>query len=200
MDCVTPSHPDKIPHGESLDIEQLIAKGAEAILDPDIVPTNPLDPQKWPYEPREPVMAAMQRSVPSRRDLLLLKAQIVADEKELKTIMKDGATLNASSTGAAISRSETSSRKSLVSAGGASRAEEATPGRMQRPGALPQEPILPAYPGLEFADYAKTFQKDGWKARAWGGYGYGGVKAMKLVSGVAFGLAGDILCILSFVY
>ena len=34
MDCVTPSHPKKIPHGESLDINQLLAKGEEAALDP----------------------------------------------------------------------------------------------------------------------------------------------------------------------
>ena len=32
MDCVTPSHPEKIPHGESLDIQELLAKGEEASL------------------------------------------------------------------------------------------------------------------------------------------------------------------------
>jgi DNA polymerase gamma 1 len=37
MDCVTPSHPEKIPHGESLDIIQLHEKGD---LSPLIKPQN----------------------------------------------------------------------------------------------------------------------------------------------------------------
>jgi hypothetical protein len=33
MDCVTPSHPYTIPHGETLDITQLLDKNQEAFLD-----------------------------------------------------------------------------------------------------------------------------------------------------------------------
>lgn len=93
MDCVTPSHPDKIPHGESLDIVQLLDKGALAYLDPTIVPTNPPQVQKYTYSPRTPVMADMQKSY----DLNFLKAQITNNEKELREIIKDATKLSLSS-------------------------------------------------------------------------------------------------------
>lgn len=87
MDCITPSHPNKIPHGESLDIDQLIAKGNDAFLDHKTVPEAPLDVQQWVYEPRQPVMAGMQTSVPTVKDLAYLKAQIVMEDKELRDIL-----------------------------------------------------------------------------------------------------------------
>ena len=84
MDCVTPSHPRSISPGESLDIEQLLKKGAEAYLDPSIVPDSPIDVARFPYEPREPVMAALQKS--TSRDYL--RAQ-VSDDEELKEIVRN---------------------------------------------------------------------------------------------------------------
>lgn len=84
MDCVTPSHPDKIPHGESIDIMQLLAKGDEARLDPAIVPTNPPKLDGIAYESRVPVMQSLD--TPS---IIFLKAQITADEKELKELIKE---------------------------------------------------------------------------------------------------------------
>lgn len=84
MDCVTPSHPDVIPPGESLDILQLLAKGKQAYLDPAVSPANAPDPGRFEYESREPVMARMQRET----DLSYLKAQIATDD-ELKEIVKD---------------------------------------------------------------------------------------------------------------
>jgi DNA polymerase gamma 1 len=88
MDCVTPSHPDKIPHGESLDIETLLTKGALARLDPAIVPEIPPQLEKYAdlYTPRTPVMAAANTSAAS---LAYLKAQITADDKELRDIVKE---------------------------------------------------------------------------------------------------------------
>ncbi|MCJ1224287.1 DNA-directed DNA polymerase gamma mip1 [Toensbergia leucococca] len=84
MDCVTPSHPEKIPHGESLDIHQLLAKGNSAYLDPEIVPEQIIEAGKYSYSPRTPVMAEQQE----RTDIDFLKAQITTDEQELREIVK----------------------------------------------------------------------------------------------------------------
>ncbi|KLJ06888.1 DNA polymerase gamma, mitochondrial [Blastomyces silverae] len=85
MDCITPSHPNKIPHGESLDIENLLNKGVEAQLDPSIEPNTPPAPEKYQYTPREPVMASLQNS----RNPNFIKAQICSDDKELREIIKE---------------------------------------------------------------------------------------------------------------
>ncbi|OJD28311.1 hypothetical protein ACJ73_00283 [Blastomyces percursus] len=85
MDCITPSHPNKIPHGESLDIENLLNKGVEAQLDPSIEPNTPPDPEKYQYTPRQPIMASLQNS----RDPNFIKAQICSDDKELREIIKE---------------------------------------------------------------------------------------------------------------
>ena len=84
MDCVTPSHPTVIPPGESLDITQLLAKGQEAYLDPDVKPRNPMDVMKGEYEPREPVITSLQKET----SFEYLRAQIATDE-ELKDICKE---------------------------------------------------------------------------------------------------------------
>jgi DNA polymerase gamma 1 len=90
MDCVTPSHKDKIPHGESLDILALLAKGDAARLDPEIVPNDPPQIDKYAemYTPRIPVMAALNDAPTSPSALAYVKAQITADDKELRDIMK----------------------------------------------------------------------------------------------------------------
>ncbi|KAJ2903662.1 DNA-directed DNA polymerase gamma mip1 [Zalerion maritima] len=92
LDCVTPSHPDSIPPGESLDIYQLLEKGDEACLDPNIVPS----PEKAPrldgitYTPRAAVMKNMdgQKDSSSERFLNFIKAQITSDDEELKELDK----------------------------------------------------------------------------------------------------------------
>ncbi|KAL2002149.1 hypothetical protein VTN02DRAFT_538 [Thermoascus thermophilus] len=85
MDCVTPSHPHKIPHGESLDINALLDKGPEAFLNPSIKPTSPPDPDKYSYTPRKPVMSSLQTST----NPAFIKAQITSDDKELREIIKE---------------------------------------------------------------------------------------------------------------
>jgi DNA polymerase gamma 1 len=84
MDCVTPSHQEKIPHGESLDITSLLSK-PESHLDPSIIPTRPLDLSAIHYKPRIPVMETLQKTY----DVNFLKAQITADDKELRDIIKE---------------------------------------------------------------------------------------------------------------
>lgn len=85
MDCVTPSHSHKIPHGESLDILQLLDKNDQACLDPSITPISPPTPEKFSYTPRETVMSALQTS----NNPALIKAQITKDDKELREIIRE---------------------------------------------------------------------------------------------------------------
>ncbi|EGE07596.1 DNA polymerase gamma [Trichophyton equinum CBS 127.97] len=102
MDCVTPSHPNKIPHGESLDINELLSKGDEARLDPSITPSSPPVPEKYSYTPREPVMASLQNS--SNMDFI--KAQITSDDKELRELIKETMKKSSSSTSGSTSKSQ----------------------------------------------------------------------------------------------
>lgn len=85
MDCVTPSHPTKIPPGESLDINQLLDKGAPALLDPAIQPQVPIELDQYPYTQRTPVMTDLRE----QSNLDLLKAQIADNDKELSEIVKE---------------------------------------------------------------------------------------------------------------
>ncbi|KAL7799986.1 DNA polymerase family A domain-containing protein [Trichoderma ceciliae] len=89
MDCITPSHPTPIPHGESLDIQTLLDKGPEAQLDPSIVPDPKFAPklEGIAYTPRAPIMQVLQGS--SENKIHFIKAQIASDEKELQDIVKD---------------------------------------------------------------------------------------------------------------
>lgn len=89
MDCITPSHPTPIAHGESLDINTLLGKGSEAMLDPAIVPDSQFAPQPelYEYTARVPVMETIQDS--SRDTLSFIKAQIVDSDDELRDMVKD---------------------------------------------------------------------------------------------------------------
>ncbi|CAI4219130.1 unnamed protein product [Parascedosporium putredinis] len=87
MDCVTPSHADPIPHGESIDIVRLLEKGPEALLDPAIVPERHAPKLDGiAYAPRAPVMGSLQKDV--KDPVAFIKAQITADDDELKGLVK----------------------------------------------------------------------------------------------------------------
>ncbi|KAF2102707.1 DNA polymerase gamma [Rhizodiscina lignyota] len=86
MDCVTPSHPNPIPPGESLDIAQLLEKGSEAYLDPKVRPKDRPDVAKFEYIPRAPVMKSLNNS----GNVAYLKAQIARDNAELNDVVKEG--------------------------------------------------------------------------------------------------------------
>ncbi|KAK7541278.1 DNA polymerase gamma [Phyllosticta citribraziliensis] len=87
LDCVTPSHPNPIPAGESIDIEGLLAKGDAAYLDPLIqpLPNQAPNPEKYTYTPRTPVMETLNKNI----NMSLLKAQITSDDNELKEIIRE---------------------------------------------------------------------------------------------------------------
>ncbi|KAF7562683.1 hypothetical protein G7046_g1453 [Stylonectria norvegica] len=89
MDCITPSNPVAIPHGESLDMTTLLALGDEARLDPAIIP----DPRHAPklehieYTPRVPVMQSIQDA--DGQSIPFIKAQISSGDQELRNIIKE---------------------------------------------------------------------------------------------------------------
>ncbi len=85
MDCVTPSHPDAIPPGESLDIVQLLAKGDEALLQPAIESSGMPHPERFEYTPRTPVM----ESLLTPHAMHYLRAQITSGPVELNKILKE---------------------------------------------------------------------------------------------------------------
>lgn len=85
MDCVTPSHPHKIPHGESLDIEQLLEKDREALLDHSITPISRPSPQQYTYTPRQSVMSSLQAT----KDPAFIRAQITKNDGELRDIIRE---------------------------------------------------------------------------------------------------------------
>ncbi|KAJ6781542.1 hypothetical protein PWT90_08646 [Aphanocladium album] len=89
MECITPSHPNAIAPGESLDINTLLSKGHAARLDPSIVPDSTYAPtlDAIEYTPRVPVMQAIQEA--AGESTSFLKAQIVNDDAELRDIIKD---------------------------------------------------------------------------------------------------------------
>lgn len=91
MDCITPSHKEAIPHGESLDILSLLDKGRVARLDPKVTPSEPVNPRQYTaaYTPRTPVLTTLEGSDPvSPANLAYLKAQISSDDKELRDALK----------------------------------------------------------------------------------------------------------------
>ncbi|PPJ57116.1 hypothetical protein CBER1_00568 [Cercospora berteroae] len=85
MDCVTPSHSETIPPGESLDILQLLAKGDQAYLDPAEIPVQAPQPEAFQYTPRRPIMESLQ--TPNAQ--AYLRAQIASSPAELNKIIRD---------------------------------------------------------------------------------------------------------------
>ncbi|KAJ4424350.1 DNA-directed DNA polymerase gamma mip1 [Gnomoniopsis sp. IMI 355080] len=87
LDCVTPSHKDPIPPGESIDITQLLARGDEAHLDESIVPESyPPKLDHIVYTPRVPVMEDLKKQDASTADLDFIRAQIATDAAEFNKI------------------------------------------------------------------------------------------------------------------
>lgn len=112
MDCVTPSHPNKIPHGESLDINQLLAKGSAAFLDPNVAPRFPINLDDYEYTPRATVMSSLEENT----SIEFLRAQIATTPSELNEVIRESNKSNAASTAKKIVGSEKapSRRKNIV--------------------------------------------------------------------------------------
>ena len=155
MDCVTPSHPTEIPPGERLDIWALKAKGNAAALNPNVLPSRPLEIDRWAYEPREPVMAEMQRANPSAQDLAYLRAQIVKDENELRDIVKLAgiAQLRPHGTGK-TNRPPRPKKKDGET-------------ELIYPLAASQDYTVHEYREPDLAELAQAFEKDGWRLKNW---------------------------------
>ncbi|KAK4696522.1 DNA polymerase gamma 1, partial [Lecanoromycetidae sp. Uapishka_2] len=154
MDCVTPSHPEKIPHGESVSINQLLDKGSRAYLDPAIVPNESINLEQYQYIPRPSVMAELRE----RTDIDFLKAQIATEPEEINKILKE---INKRPSG--------SYGGSPSSENGAASKARMTKTKAQVPRhAQPQEPILMDAP-YEFKridNFWKQY-KDGQYSKPW---------------------------------
>lgn len=85
MDCVTPSHPDPIAPGESLDIMALLKKGGEAFLNPSVKSENAPEPEKYEYTHRPPVMESLQ----TPNAVTYLRAQIASTPAELTKVLRE---------------------------------------------------------------------------------------------------------------
>jgi DNA polymerase gamma 1 len=144
MDCITPSHLEKIPHGESLDITTLLANPAST-LDPSIIPTTPIDLSSITYTPRIPVM----ENLSSNSNINFLRAQITADDKELRDILKDQRKLAEADSPPRKRTTTTKNRKIQP--------YEAHPHLMEEP--------TPLYSDWD-TKYKQSFQKTG--AKTWG--------------------------------
>ncbi|SPO02964.1 probable DNA polymerase gamma [Cephalotrichum gorgonifer] len=113
MDCVTPSNDEAIPPGECIDIVQLLERGPEAMLDPSIVPEgNAPWPEQFPYTPRVPVMETLRREVGD--SAAFVKAQITADDEELKELVKAQRKPSAPSSSSAARRGRPVSLKGVL--------------------------------------------------------------------------------------
>ena len=153
MDCITPSHPHKIPHGESLTITELLGKGQEAHLDPNIVPAASLELDKYFYKPRGSVMGELGQDT----SVDFLKAQISSDTKELSDIIKGVQRRNAPPAGEKPAINRRATPKTKIS----------TPSYAQQP----QEPRLmdmpPNYAGWKDLNRSKDDLSKPWMQRVW---------------------------------
>lgn len=86
FDCITPTHPDPIPHGESLDIEALLARNDARLEDATHVVNHAIDKEakKFPYTNRTPVLASLEADAP--KVITSLLNQIGGDKKALKRL------------------------------------------------------------------------------------------------------------------
>ncbi|KAB5557907.1 DNA polymerase family A-domain-containing protein [Coniochaeta sp. 2T2.1] len=93
MDCVTPSNPIAIPPGESIDIVNLLERGAQAYLDPSITPDPAHAPklEGIPYTPRVPVMQHLQEQEGGTHEeqVRFIRAQIANSDAELREVLKE---------------------------------------------------------------------------------------------------------------
>ena len=162
MDCVTPSHPEKIPHGESLSINQLLDKGSAAYLDPAIQPSSPINLDQHAYTPRPPVMAELLASP----NIDYLKAQISSSTKELNDLIRDiNKRSSSSSTKTKMTSSPSHSENLLVQNSRRSKPTASTNYAQQ-----PQEPRLIEAPyGYEGATrfWEPTSAKGGQFGKPW---------------------------------
>ncbi|CCX11547.1 Similar to DNA polymerase gamma, mitochondrial; acc. no. Q9Y767 [Pyronema omphalodes CBS 100304] len=84
LPCITPSHPNPIPSGESVDIIQLLEKGDNARLDE--TQGTPIPVERYNYKPRVPIMEQMNKK-DKRLERWMLEAQI-SSAKELEDLTK----------------------------------------------------------------------------------------------------------------
>ncbi|RVD88516.1 uncharacterized protein DFL_002698 [Arthrobotrys flagrans] len=86
LDCVTPSNPDPIPPGESVDMEGILAnEEARLPLEEETIAAEKLETIK--YTPRVPILEQLAKQ--SRSNIYQMKAQIAKEDKDLNRVIKE---------------------------------------------------------------------------------------------------------------
>ncbi|CDK29414.1 unnamed protein product [Kuraishia capsulata CBS 1993] len=85
LDCITPSHPHAIPHGESLGITKLldleeVRQSIESFRDMDLLDI--------PYTARKPVLESLDKSLDSVSREMMISLQISQEPKQFKALKK----------------------------------------------------------------------------------------------------------------
>ena len=135
MDCVTPSHPTKIPPGESVSINELLEKGPDAYLNPETAPSQPIDLSRFPYAHRPPVLSEIK----GNNDVDFLKAQISSETKELNEIIRNKLKTESSTSPNNTDRKVSTERSKTRTSSSSTRNKTTSPN-------LPQEPQLMEMP------------------------------------------------------
>ncbi|KAK6361625.1 DNA-directed DNA polymerase gamma mip1 [Orbilia blumenaviensis] len=86
LDCITPSNPNKIPSGESIDMMGLI-NNEEAMLPLGEETINPETLKNIEYQHRQPILE--QLAEVSQSNIYQMKAQIAKDDKDLAKVVKE---------------------------------------------------------------------------------------------------------------
>ncbi|KAK6536528.1 DNA-directed DNA polymerase gamma mip1 [Arthrobotrys megalospora] len=86
LNCITPSNPDEIPAGESVDMAALIAnEEAQLPLGAEAIEARELE--EIPYERRVPILEQLAQQ--SESNIYQMKAQIAKDDKDLAAIVRE---------------------------------------------------------------------------------------------------------------
>lgn len=85
MDCITPSNPNAIPPGETLDIIELLKKPEAQLVDK----SNHLDVSHFKYTPRMPVFAQYDKAYSKAFLQYFLNMQVQRDSKEISKLERE---------------------------------------------------------------------------------------------------------------
>ncbi|CCK70349.1 DNA-directed DNA polymerase gamma MIP1 KNAG_0E00810 [Huiozyma naganishii CBS 8797] len=85
MDCVTPSSPTPIPHGETKNIVELLSTEGFQLG----APVDDVDVFKLPYSPREPVLEFYNKSYSKSFLDYFLRMQVQTDSKEIGRLERE---------------------------------------------------------------------------------------------------------------
>ncbi|CCF58389.1 hypothetical protein KAFR_0E02360 [Kazachstania africana CBS 2517] len=85
MDCITPSNPTAIPHGEAMDITELLNISGSMLENPN----DSIDLSKYEYRYREPVFAQYNKAYTKEFSKYFLNMQTQTDPKSISKLERE---------------------------------------------------------------------------------------------------------------